>query len=203
VADDQGSSKPWCGNTNKLDEGSFNGIPICPASAKETTAAGKSEIRKRLESANTASKILKAEHNNASHIGGWRHRTPEHNIGDAKHGRRGNRLQNLYSSFLLINERRNIVPKTSEAALVAAQAYLLTTQPALGDPQESMLQAAIKGLGLIGDKLNEEEIPRQDRLPHQWNSPQQGRRGQSSRSPHNESPQPCRSRSPRQANHSS
>jgi hypothetical protein len=131
----------------------------------------KSEIRKRHESANTTSKILNEEHNNASQTGGGRHRAPEHNIGDAEHGRRGNRLQNLDSSFLLINERGNIVPQTPEAALVAAQAYHLTTQPAPGDPRESMHQAAIKGLGLIGDKLNQEEIPRQDRLPHQWNNP--------------------------------
>jgi hypothetical protein len=52
-----------------------------------------------------------------------------------------------------------------------AQAYILTTQPALGDPRESMHQVAIKALGLIGDKLNQEETPRQDRLPHQWNRP--------------------------------
>jgi hypothetical protein len=43
--------------------------------------------------------------------------------------------------------------KTPKVALVAAQAYLLTTQPAPGDPQEGMHQAAIEGLGLIGDKL--------------------------------------------------
>jgi hypothetical protein len=48
---------------------------------------------------------------------------------------------------------------------------------------------------LIGDKLNQEEIPQKDRSPHQ-----QSRR---SRSPHDEAPQPRRSRSPRQENHSS
>jgi hypothetical protein len=42
-----------------------------------------------------------------------------------------------------------------EAALVAAQAYILTTQPEPRDPQESMHQATIKGLGLIGDKLQQ------------------------------------------------
>jgi hypothetical protein len=45
------------------------------------------------------------------------------------------------------------MPDTPEAALVATQAYLLTTQPEPRDPRESMHQAAIKGLGLIGDKL--------------------------------------------------
>jgi hypothetical protein len=76
-------------------------------------------------------------------------------------------VQNLDSSFLSIDERGNIVPKTPEAALVAAQAYLLTTQPAPGDSQEIMHQAAIKGPRLIGDKLNQEKIPQKDRMPHQ------------------------------------
>jgi hypothetical protein len=78
---------------------------------------------------------------------------PEPNRGNEEQGNRGNCVQNLDSSFLSVDERGNIVPKTREAALVAAQAYLLTTQPATGDPQESMHQATIKGLGLIGDKL--------------------------------------------------
>jgi hypothetical protein len=85
----------------------------------------------------------------------------------------------------------------------SAQAYLLTMQPALGDPRESMHQAAIKGPGLIGDKLNQEEIPQKNRLPRQQNSPQQSRRSQRSRSPYDEAPQTRRSRSPRQANHGS
>jgi hypothetical protein len=45
------------------------------------------------------------------------------------------------------------VPKTPEAALVAAKSYLLTMQLAPGDPREGMHQAAIKGLGLIRDKI--------------------------------------------------
>jgi hypothetical protein len=69
---------------------------------------------------------------------------------------------------LSIDEIGNIMPKTPEAALVAAQAYLLTTQPAPGDPWEGMHQAAIKGLGLIGDKL-QLELSRQDKTPHSPN----------------------------------
>jgi hypothetical protein len=42
-----------------------------------------------------------------------------------------------------------------EAALVAAQAYLLTTQLEPGDPREHMHQAAIKSLGLVGDELKQ------------------------------------------------
>jgi hypothetical protein len=56
---------------------------------------------------------------------------------------------------LSVDERGNIMPKTPAAALVVAQAYLLSTQPAPGDPRESMHQAAIKGLGLIEDKLQQ------------------------------------------------
>jgi glucan phosphorylase len=44
---------------------------------------------------------------------------------------------------------------TPEAALVAAQAYLLTTQPKPGDLWESMHQAAIKSLGMIRDELRQ------------------------------------------------
>jgi hypothetical protein len=51
------------------------------------------------------------------------------------------------------NEEEDFVQETPEAALVAAQAYLLTTQPEPGDPREHMHQATIRSLGLIEDKL--------------------------------------------------
>jgi hypothetical protein len=70
-------------------------------------------------------------------------------------------MQNLESSYLSVNKRGKIVPKTSEAALIAAQAYLLTTQPTPSDPRESMHWATIQGLGLVGDKLQQGEPMRQ------------------------------------------
>jgi hypothetical protein len=45
------------------------------------------------------------------------------------------------------------VQETPKAALVAAQTYLLTTQPKPRDPREHMHQAAIRSLGLVEDKL--------------------------------------------------
>jgi hypothetical protein len=51
------------------------------------------------------------------------------------------------------DEEEDFVQKTPEAALVAAQAYLLTTQPKLGDPREHMHQALIQSLGLVEDRL--------------------------------------------------
>jgi hypothetical protein len=47
----------------------------------------------------------------------------------------------------------NFVQQTPKAALVAAQAYLLTTQPKPGDPREHMHQAAIRSVGLVEEKL--------------------------------------------------
>jgi hypothetical protein len=56
---------------------------------------------------------------------------------------RRNISRNIDSSFLSVDEQGNIIPKTPEAALIAARAYLFTTQPTLGDPQEHMHIAAL------------------------------------------------------------
>jgi hypothetical protein len=50
-------------------------------------------------------------------------------------------------------EEEEFVQETLEAALVAAQAYLLTMQPKPGDLREHMHQAAIRSLRLVEDKL--------------------------------------------------
>jgi hypothetical protein len=55
----------------------------------------------------------------------------------------------------LSDEEENFIQETPEAALVAAQAYLLTTQPEPEDPREHMHQAAIKSLRLVGYKLKQ------------------------------------------------
>jgi hypothetical protein len=52
-----------------------------------------------------------------------------------------------------LEEEEEFVQETPEATLIAAQAYLLTTQPKSGDPREHMHQAAIRSLGLVEDKL--------------------------------------------------
>jgi hypothetical protein len=50
-------------------------------------------------------------------------------------------------------EEEEFMQETPEAALIAAQAYLLTMQPKPGDPREQMHQAAIRSLGLVEEKL--------------------------------------------------
>jgi hypothetical protein len=107
----------------------------------------KSELRRSRESDGIASRTQWEEHSDTSQSSEERHRKPKHNRAKTKRPNRENRTQNLNSSFLTVDETGSIMPETPEAALVVAQAYLLTTQPEPGDPRESMHQATIKGLG--------------------------------------------------------
>jgi hypothetical protein len=56
----------------------------------------------------------------------------------------------------LEEEEDDFIQETPEAALVAAQAYLLTTRPEPGDPREDMHQAAIRSLGIVENKIRGE-----------------------------------------------
>jgi hypothetical protein len=51
------------------------------------------------------------------------------------------------------DNEEDFVQETPEAALVAAQTYLLTTQPEPRDPWKHMHQATIRSLGLVEDRL--------------------------------------------------
>jgi hypothetical protein len=53
----------------------------------------------------------------------------------------------------LEEEEEGFVQETPKAALIAAQAYLLTTRPEPRDPQEEMHQAAIRSLGIVEGKI--------------------------------------------------
>jgi hypothetical protein len=57
----------------------------------------------------------------------------------------------------LEEEEDDFVQETPEAALVAAQAYLLTTRPEPGDPRENMHQAAIRSLGIVENRIREKD----------------------------------------------
>jgi hypothetical protein len=118
-----------------------------------------------------------------------------------RHHRHGSRFENLEyserlslskldSSFLSVDEQGNIIPKTPEAALVAAQAYLQTTRPNPGDPREHMHRAALQGLKMVGNKLSakEEETYRnkgthKPRSPCRHNSPRHRSGNRRSRTP--------------------
>jgi hypothetical protein len=77
---------------------------------------------------------------------------------DPKHNRRTTSriVEESYTRSPSANqpeEEEEFVQETPEATLIAAQAYLLTTQPKPGDPREQMHQAAIRSLGLVEEKL--------------------------------------------------
>jgi hypothetical protein len=88
---------------------------------------------------------------------------------DPKHSRRTTAriVEESYTRSTSPNqpeEEEKFVQETPEAALIAARAYLLTTQPKPGDPREQMHQAAIWSLGLVEEKLKG-SIP-EKRLTH-------------------------------------
>jgi hypothetical protein len=111
-----------------------------------------------------SSKAIHEARSNASHTNSRRYNKHGSRVDNLEHSYRRNLSRNLDSSFLLVDERGNIMPKTPEAALVAAQAYLYTTQPTPGDPREHMNWAELQGLRLVGSKLTarEEEMCRNE-----------------------------------------
>jgi hypothetical protein len=78
--------------------------------------------------------------------------------GDLKHNRRTtarSREERCSRSLTpqLEKEKEDFVQETPEAALIAAQSYLLTTRPKPRDPREDMHQAAIRSLGIVENKI--------------------------------------------------
>jgi hypothetical protein len=141
---------------NRRKERSATRIPLCLTSTSTTVGKGKSEIRRRRESVSAVSKAFRAERSNASHTNIGRHHKHGSRVDNLKHADRRSLSRNLDSSFLSVNERGNIIPKTPEAV----QAYLFTTPPTPRDPRESMHRAALQGLGLVGNRFkHRDEAP--------------------------------------------
>jgi hypothetical protein len=91
------------------------------------------------------------EYGDASESSIERHRDPKHCRRTTARTREESHTKSV--SEHQSDEEEDFVQETPEAALVAAQAYLLTTQPKPRDPQEYMHQAAIRSLGLVEDRL--------------------------------------------------
>jgi hypothetical protein len=82
-----------------------------------------------------------SEYSNSSESSMERHRDPKHNRRTTTQIREESCAKS--ESPQQSEEEEDFVQETPEAALVAAQAYLLTTQPEPGDPREHMHHAAI------------------------------------------------------------
>jgi hypothetical protein len=76
---------------------------------------------------------------------------PKHNRGTTAYSGEERYSRNLTQQ--LGKEVEDFAQETPEAALIAAQAYLLTTRPEPGDPREDMHQAAIRSLGIVDNKI--------------------------------------------------
>jgi hypothetical protein len=59
-------------------------------------------------------------------------------------------IQNLDMSFMSIDTRGNIIPKTPEAGYMATQAFILASRPPPGDPREALYNMAMAGCGAMG-----------------------------------------------------
>jgi hypothetical protein len=91
------------------------------------------------------------EYSEASESSRDRHRDPKHNRRATARAREENHARSI--SVRPSDDEEDFLQETPEAALVAAQAYLLTTQPEPGDPREHMHQATVRILGLVEDRL--------------------------------------------------
>jgi hypothetical protein len=91
------------------------------------------------------------EYSDASESNIERRRDPKHSRRTAAQTREESHMKSI--SAHPSDEEEDFVQETLEAALVVAQAYLLTTQPKSGDPRKHMHQVAIRSLGLVEDKL--------------------------------------------------
>jgi hypothetical protein len=111
----------------------------------------KDEFRRSQENNSVSSGAYWDKYIDASESSGERHRDPKHCRRTTTWANEESRTKNI--SAHPSDDEEDFVQETPEAALVAAQAYLLTTQPELGDPLEHMHQAAIRSLRLVEDRL--------------------------------------------------
>jgi hypothetical protein len=111
----------------------------------------KDEFRRSQENNSVSSGAYWDEYNDTSESSRERHRDPKHSRTTTKWAREEIRIKSI--SEHPSDDEEDFVQETPKAALVAAQVYLLTTQPEPEDPQEHMHQAAIRSLGLVEDRL--------------------------------------------------
>jgi hypothetical protein len=111
----------------------------------------KDNIRRSQENNSVSSGTYWDEYSEASESSGERHKDPKHNRRTIAWAREENHARSI--SAHPSDDDEDFVKERPEVALVAAQAYLLTTQPEPRDPWEHMHQAAIRSLGLVEDRL--------------------------------------------------
>src|SRR3954465_2514972 len=59
----------------------------------------------------------------------------------------------LNTSFLEMDANDNVIPKTPQAAIMAATTYIASRPPLVGDPKRAMHKSTLAGLGIVGVAL--------------------------------------------------
>jgi hypothetical protein len=157
VENNQNSRGTLHTNTNKRQQEYAFGAPLRLKTAVEELANERIEIQKRRDSAIAASNAARRARSDASYTNSKRHHRHGSRFENLEYSERQSLSKNLDSSFLSVDEQGNIIPKTPEPALVAAQAYLHTTRPNPGNAREHMHRAALQGLKMVGNKLSAKE----------------------------------------------
>ena len=142
--------------------------------ARKVAADASSERRAQLSaiSGNSA--------NNMGHHGRARSR-----MAGIPEGERGAHLiQDLDMSFISVDSRGHITPKTPEAAYMTAHTYIMATMPAPGDPRASLYQTAMAGIGIMGAAIASRECERSPRCQSPWQGEAVRRRSRSLRAAH-------------------
>jgi hypothetical protein len=111
----------------------------------------KDKFRRSQENNSVSSGAYWDEYSEASDSSREKHREPKHKRRKTARAREENHARSI--SAQPSDKEEDFAQETPEAALVAAQAYLLTTQPEPRDTRDHMHQAATKSLGLVEDRL--------------------------------------------------
>jgi hypothetical protein len=76
-------------------------------------------------------------------------------------------------SFMSIDTRGNIIPKTPEAGYTVTHAFLMVSRPSPGDSRSSLYQMAMAGVGVMGAAIARREIAPQPESAPRRNTPRQ------------------------------
>ena len=111
------------------------------------------ELNRRKEAASASSR-RRADLSRQSRTSGDSHREARNRarsrLQHIPEAEREHLVQNLDMSFMSIDTRGNIIPKTPEAGYMATHAFILASKPPPGDPRETLYNMAIAGVGAMG-----------------------------------------------------
>jgi hypothetical protein len=151
MENDQVSYQSWYRSTRRTEKRSSNGISVC-------IIPNRKKLREERDLVFQDNNSISREeywddYSEDSKYGRERRGDPKHNRGATARSR-----EERYSRSptpQLEEDEDDFIQETPEAALIAAQAYLLTTRPKPGDPREDMHRAVIRSLGIVESKIRE------------------------------------------------